>query len=198
MSNNHSIYGTTYRVIRQFSEQAELGSTKAMLAELRNSIGREEFPILALSHIFNQLPKKYLGKKGSFTRGEKSVIMALQLYAIHQQGLEDTAMLFQKEKITNLGHSLSEFRLKRRSEHGDSIAFDRRFNAMITSSTIDELFQHLRHLIKIARKDIKINYAKLAEDLYVFQFRPEAIKLTWSRQYYRSYTSQQGEEINEK
>lgn len=198
MANNQTIYGTTYRMVKQFSERLELGSTKATMAELRNSIGREEFPILALANIFNQLPEKYLGKRGRFTKGEKSVVMALQLYAIHQQGKDESVMLFKEEKVTNVGHSLSVYRLHRQTEHGDSVALDRRFNAMITSSTVEKLFQHLRHLIKICRNDIKINYAKLAEDLYVFQYRPEAIKLTWSRQYYRTYNQTKGEEINGK
>lgn len=65
-------------------------------------------------------------------------------------------------------------------------AIDRRFNAMVTSSTFEELSNHLRHLIKLLKKAMqKFLYAQLADDLFWYQNGFEdRVKLRWGQSYY--------------
>ena len=76
----------------------------------------------------------------------------------------------------------------------DGKGIDRRFNAMITASGFEEIIYHLRQLIKIlkSKSEQKINYAKLAEDLYDLQndYKFEKVRFNWARSYY----SNKGEE----
>ena len=80
-----------------------------------------------------------------------------------------------------------------------STAVDRRFNIMITSSTFEELIYHLRHLLTLLKtksSETKINYARLAEDLYWFlKDYQESVRLNWARQYYKQ--DNKGEQQNE-
>ncbi len=81
----------------------------------------------------------------------------------------------------------------------DTKSCDRRFNAMITSSSFEELSYHLRHMISLLKSrnpEVKVNYAKLAEDLYWYlRGYDERLRLAWSRAYYRE--SYKGEDSNE-
>lgn len=59
---------------------------------------------------------------------------------------------------------------------------------MITSSTFEELSNHLRHMIRLlkSKSNVQVDYAKLAEDLYQFlRGNREKIRLSWAREYYR-------------
>ena len=76
---------------------------------------------------------------------------------------------------------------------------------MVTSETFDNLCYHLRHLIKILKSKYpneKVNYAKLAEDLYWFSIGyEENVRLEWAREYYRENfkrDEKKGEENNGK
>lgn len=101
----------------------------------------------------------------------------------------------QGKGLGNLGASLRALRA------GDATqAADRRFNAMITATTFNELANHLRHLIKLlkSKTEAKVNYAQLAQDLYWFQLGYQSdIRLKWSRDYYRHYMEGKGEESDE-
>ncbi len=94
----------------------------------------------------------------------------------------------------NLGASLSRLRVG-----DDTSAIDRRFNAMITTTSFDELANHLRHMIKLlkSKTDTQVNYPQLAQDLFWFQKgRQSSVRLKWSRSYYRYYDNK-GEKKNE-
>lgn len=103
-----------------------------------------------------------------------------------------------RKYCSNLGNSLNLYR----SSLGDKKAFDNRFNRMLISSTYDELLNSLRHIIKIVKVNktpIKINYPKLANDLYSWlgsEQSRDRIKLQWSQAYY--YVDLKKENSNEK
>ena len=108
----------------------------------------------------------------------------LQLYAIHQQG-EDLCVATTEDGYSNVGTSLKLLRVG-----DDATAVDRRFNAMITSTDFDELIVHLRHLIRLLKskqKGARIDYARLADDLYWIRKNKnkENIILNWAREYYK-------------
>ena len=121
----------------------------------------------------------------------------MQLYARHQQGNPcsvnlnnsqqanvETQVVEGKSRWANMGDAL---RTLRNDPHREGI--DRRFNAMITATTIEELLTHLRHLISIlkAKNDVKVNYANLSQDLLWLQRgQAERVRMRWGQSYYCS------------
>ena len=69
----------------------------------------------------------------------------------------------------------------------DNDSARKRFNALVTSTTITELRHHLRNFISLLRaRDITLDHAMLADDIVRFQ-RPggaKKVRLTWARQYH--------------
>ena len=196
-----SIFQVTARILNLLTSNLQASSTKAHLASLRQSVNKDVhlatgvFPI-----IFSNIPEEYLGKSGYLTDGERSIILTLQLFALHQQGNEQNVNVLanseEKRMLNNLGASLRYLRVC-----DDSLAIDRRFNAMITASSFTELANHLRHLIKLLKSKTatKVNYPQLAQDLFWFQKGYESsVCLKWSRAYYRYYNNNKGERNDER
>lgn len=189
------VYSTTERVISSLADNLKISRTKAMLSRLRNSVGRPpEENIEAISLIYQYMPEEFYSNFGALTYEEEAIITTLQLYAIHQQSKQDSVSGKQEKEVwDNIGSSFSYLRLGE-----NSLPFDRRFNALITSQSFDELSNHLRQLIKILKSkqdDIKINYPKLAQDLYDFaRGYDERVRLNWSRAYYsKNYKGEENE-----
>lgn len=183
-----SIYSITYNILYKIESIKDSPSGKALLANIRSSINRPiSESVDSLAFVFENVPEEFLGIGENFTYQEKSIITAIQLYAMHQQAISESVILKSNgEKWRNIGYSLSYLR-----NEGDSKAVERRFNAMVTSSTFDELSHHLRQMIKIMKSkskgQIKVDYAKLAEDLYFFLLgNQNGIKLNWSRAFYNN------------
>ena len=195
-SITQDIYLVTENILNRIVGELSSSNTKANLANQRLSINRDlhraigVFPI-----VFANIPEEYLGESCELTYGERAIILALQLFALHQQGKEQLVHASRRsddeKQWSNLGLSLSSLRVKDESE-----AIDRRFNAMITAANFEELANHLRHLIKLlARTDTKVDYAQLAQDLFLFQIGYQNnIRLKWSRDYYRHFNQKKGEE----
>ncbi len=194
--SDHNIYAVTNKIIHKLNAINNTSQGKAYLSTLRNSIGKplsqtvEVWPIL-----FEYLPEDYLGTGKNISYEEQSIITAISLYALHQQGVSSSVLMEGEDGYKNMGYSLKNMR------KGDDIkSTDRRFNAMITSSSFDELTYHLRHMISLLKSrnpEAKVNYAKLAEDLYWFlKGSDESLRLAWSREYYRE--GFKGENENEK
>ena len=199
-SANPSIYPVTARIIKLIASNLQASSTKAYLASLRQSVNKDVhlatgvFPV-----IFSNIPTEYLGTSGELTDAERSIILALQLFALHQQGKEQHVNAEPDPKtrtsVDNIGVSFSSLRAAENSQ-----AVDRRFNAMITATSFTELANHLRHLIKLlkSKTDTKVNYPRLAEDLFWFQRgQQSSIRLKWSRSYYRYRNDDKGEDDDE-
>lgn len=179
-----TVFSVTSRIVNGLSAALDTSSGKAMLAKLRHSTGRpmsetiEVWPI-----VFDYLPEKFLGTGVRVTAEEMAILTTLQLYALHQQGNKENVILNnESEKWHNIGYSLSALRTD-----NDRTASDRRFNALVTSTTFEELSHHLRQMLKLlkAKTNAKIDYAKLAEDLYWFiRGYEDGIRLDWARAYY--------------
>lgn len=185
MGNNNNIYSITSNIIYKLDALSEMPSGKSLLAKLRNSIGKnisnanEVWPIL-----FENLPEEFLGSGNRSTYEEIVILQVLQLFAIMKQGSSKISINCDEvNKYKNIGFSLKVLR----NQCGESV--DRRFNAMITSSDIDELSNHLRHLLNILKSKstgIYINFPKLAEDLYLYsRGYSNRIKISWAREYYK-------------
>lgn len=202
----NTIYSDTSHIIYQIASNLESSSSKAYLAQLRQSVGRDIYTAAGVFPlIFSNISDIHLGTGGKLTDGEQAIITTLQLYALHQQGKSLNVNVMDasdKEKNKtewdrgrNLGAVLNSLRTEENSK-----AVDRRFNAMITADSFDELTIHLRHLIKLlkSRSETKINYPQLAVDLYFYQkgFTDE-LRLKWSRSYYRRVNNEKGDKENE-
>lgn len=180
-----SVFQVMGRIVSKLSKILDTSEGKATLANLRNSIGKplsqtvDVWPL-----VFSNLPDAFLSASGRVTHEEKAILSALQLYAIHQQGSKESVSLLEKtDEWENIGQSLNCLRSE------DSVAIDRRFNAMITAKDFEELIYHLRQMIKLlkAKEQVKVNYARLAEDLYWFsRGYPESVRIRWAQSYYRT------------
>lgn len=188
--NPVTVRSVTNRIVHMLDQSLETSSGKAALANLRNSIGKplsqsvEIWPLM-----FEHLPEEFLGRGQSESKKEITILTTLQLYALYRQGKNAPARESAQEiAYKNIGYSLSALR------RGDNaVAMDRRFNALITSATYDELVYHLRQMIKLLKSktsgEAAIDFGRLAQDLYGFLIgRDESIRLIWARTYYRTHS----------
>lgn len=185
--NRPSVYGVTANILNQFDSNLDTPANKAILSNLRNSISRPYSQTIEIfSTLYRYLPDSFISEYGDLSYQEKAIITSLQIFAVHQQGNIQSVFLEadDENKYKNIGYSL---KVLRTDENAKST--DRRFNAMISADTFEELTFHLRQLISLlkSRSDQKVNYAKLAQDLYYFQIPSmrENIKLSWAKEYYR-------------
>lgn len=195
-----NVYSETARILRKLDNTRDRPSTKAIFANIRNSINKDSaFNLNALAFVFHEIPEEFLGFNKNLNDYEKAILTAVQMYALHQQAKVESVLKLdyeEGERWQNLGDALATMR----KNEDDSKAIDRRFNAMITSSNFDELSHHLRQMIKLlkAKSDAKVDYASLADDLYWFlKNQREGLKIKWSRSYYKS-NKKEGENKNAK
>ena len=114
------------------------------------------------------------------TQEEVVVHAAMTLYAVHQQSR--TEPMFRPGR--GLGHAARELIGPSDQENPSA---RKRFNALVTSSTITELRHHLRDLVSLLRaRSITLDHAMLADDIARFQCPGGAkrVRLTWARQYH--------------
>lgn len=185
--NKASIYGVTSNILNQIANDLDSSATKATLANLRNSISKPYSQTIGVfSTFYKYLPDSFISEYGDLSYQEKAIITSLQIFAVHQQGNSQSVLLEANDenKYKNIGYAL---KVLRTDENAKST--DRRFNAMISADTFEEFTFHLRQLISLlkSRSDKKVNYAKLAQDLYYFQIPSmrENIKLSWAKEYYK-------------
>jgi CRISPR system Cascade subunit CasB len=159
-------------------------ATRAMLARLRRGIGKPPGSIPELwSVTLDELPEPLKGISGGPTKGEWAVYTALTLFALHQQGKELKGRPMHSEG-ESLGASVR--RLVRNDD--DEARIKRRFDAAATSDSPEEFSSHLRGLIQLLKADdIPLDYAAMAEDLYLFQISDawDSVRLRWGRDFYR-------------
>ncbi|CCH29291.1 type I-E CRISPR-associated protein Cse2/CasB [Actinosynnema sp. NPDC047251] len=117
------------------------------------------------------------------TAGEKAAHVALTLFALHQQS-QRTRM---HQRGFGLGRSM---RLLHPKEfEADVPPVLRRFQALGTSESPEELVHHLRGVVQLLRANgIPLDYGALADDLVQWQRRGGAsrVRLRWGRDFYRA------------
>lgn len=184
-----NVYRETAKILRKLDNNREDPSTKAIFANIRNSINKDSSVNMdVLAFVFQNIQEEFLGFNKNLNDYEKTILTSIQMYALHQQAKADSVLkLYYKEgeRRQNLGDSLNSMR----KNNDEDKAIDRRFNAMITSSNFEELSHHLRQMIKLlkAKSDAKVDYASLADDLYWFlKNQGEGLKIKWSRSYYKN------------
>jgi CRISPR system CASCADE complex protein casB len=192
-----SVRNVTVKILNELYAMQEYSTGKAILSRLRNSIGRDYVDMAdVMPFVFENLPTDFLGNSRKMTDEEVVILTCLQLYAISQQG-ENECAFKSGEGYSNIGTDLKGLRTG-----DDSTAVDRRFNAMITSAEFDELIVHLRHMIRLLKskqKNAKVDYGRLAEDLYWIRKNKnkDSIILNWAREYYKFDSKDNKGESNE-
>ena len=197
-SKTFRVESVTRNILSELESEINSSNGRANLANIRNSINRpltESIDLLPL--LFRFLPEDFLSSDGKLSLEEKAIVTTIQLYGLHQQAESESVLLSEDaEKWKNFGYSLSFLR-----KGEDSLAADRRFNTMITSSTFEELSHHMRQMIKLlkSKTDAKVNYTKLSGDLYKFLTGyGEEVKFSWaSRYYFVKNEKEEGVEENE-
>lgn len=206
---NNTAYNTAKSILIKLDSTRDASSTKALLANMRNSADKDiSNNVDALAYVFSNLSYGEDDRYGELSYMEQAIFTAIQMYAIHQQSNVESVLKFgnddENESIekknkykANIGDALATLR----SDESESI--DKRFNAMITATNFNKLSYHLRQMIKIlkSKSDVKVDYAKLAEDLYWFMNgKKEGVRLSWARSYYkyRKNEEMEGDIKNEK
>ena len=181
-----NVYNETAKILRRLDATRDVPSTRAMLANIRNSINKDfSNNMEALAFVFQNIPEELLGSRKELNDYELAVLTAVQMYALHQQASVKSVLKLdyrEGEWRQNLGDALSTLRT------GESKSIDARFNALVTASNFTQLQNHLRQMIKLlkAKSDAQVDYASLAEDLYWFlRNQKDGVKIKWARSYYK-------------
>ena len=181
-----NIYNETAKILRRLDATRDVPSTRAMLANIRNSINKDlSNNMEALAFVFQNIPEELLGSRKELNDYELAILTAVQMYALHQQASVKSVLKLdyqEGERRQNLGDALSTLRT------GESKSIDARFNALVTASYFSQLQNHLRQMIKLlkAKSDVQVDYASLADDLYWFlRNQKDGIKIKWARAYYK-------------
>lgn len=192
------VYRVSKKILMMLDEARKNPSGKAVLANLRSSIGKELGDNMeSLAFVFANIPEEYLGEYEDLNYFEDAILTSLQLYATYQQGEEESLLILDGEnKFSNMGKALRQIRSE------DKASIDLRFNAMVTSTSSEELKNHLRQMIKIlkAKKDpkVKVDFSQLAQDLFSFNIgNKDPIRIRWARDFYRTTAKKKDQENNE-
>ena len=151
-----------------------------MLANMRRGVGKApgELPEL-WGLIFDRMPEELLGNQGH-SDAEWAVYSALTLYALHQQGSEESV------QAADISVGSAAACLVKSEDDTDRIL--KRLNLVATAVLQADLAYHLRGLIQLLKgESAKLDYARLAKELYLFRYPESAndIKLSWGRDFYR-------------
>lgn len=206
---NNIAYNTAKSILIKLDSTRDASSTKALLANMRNSADKDiSNNVDALAYVFSNLSYGEDDRGGELSYMEQAIFTAIQMYAIHQQSNVESVLKFGNDDENESGEKKNKYKANigdalatLRSDESESI--DKRFNAMITATNFNKLSYHLRQMIKIlkSKSEAKVDYAKLAEDLYWFMIgRKEEVRLSWARSYYkyRKNEEMEGEIKNEK
>ncbi len=182
--------------IRRLQTEPNEGAVRAELAQLRRGIGMVPGEVPELwAVLFDGLPEELMSRNGKPTAAEWAISIALTLYALHQQG-KNPAQESMHRQDCPLGASVH--RLAGNDE--DKLkAVRRRFNAMATAQDIEECAHYLRGLVQLLKaEDIPLDYVKLTEDLFWFQFDEgrQRVRLTWAQDFYKTTDDNKEENSN--
>lgn len=188
VSNRQAVITHTARKLNVLSSGISSGTStsKAHLARLRRAVNEAPGAVPEVWGItLGDLPAQLVGRTDVPSPGETAVHNALALFAVQQQGKSE----FMHRQWQGLGSAVREYILSNDPQGGfdEDSPILRRFNALSTSDSVDELLWHLRSLITQLRdSSVHLDFAELAANVYDFHY-PEArdrVRLSWGRQLY--------------
>lgn len=197
MSNRQAVMKHVAGKLHGLNSGIAIGSStsKANLAKLRRAVNTQPGATPEVWDItLGGLPAQVVGKTDDPSFGEIAVHNALALFAIHQQGKGE----FMHKQDQKLGLAVRKFIYVNDAAGGfdNESPILRRFNALSTSDSVEELLWHLRSLVTQVRgSNIHIDFVDLAASLYDFHF-PESrdrVRLNWGRQLYTAPRTSQAD-----
>lgn len=171
------------RRLTRLASTRQTSGTTAALARLRANVGR---PPGQDPEIWNLTTDGVTPDASTEapTPQEWAAHAVLTLFAVHQQSVD--APMHHR----GIGFGRAVALLARKRPHsGDGISpIRRRFNAVVTSASVEELIHHVRGLVGQMRGErIGFDYAAFADDLLLFQRRggADVVRRRWGRQFHR-------------
>ncbi|MEV8442117.1 type I-E CRISPR-associated protein Cse2/CasB [Actinosynnema sp. NPDC051121] len=162
---------------------ADRSAAVAALARLRRGVGKRAGSVNEILQY--TVSEKFAGPTAGDgpTPAETAAHVALTLYATHQQS--------QRKRMHQRGFGLGGAVRMLHPEEFDTTVPPvlRRFQALGTAQSLDELAHHLRGMVQLLRgRDIPLDYALLADELVLWQRRGGAstVRLRWGREFYRT------------
>jgi CRISPR system Cascade subunit CasB len=152
----------------------------AALARLRRGVGK---PVGAIPELWRYtlagLPVERDNPGEDPTFGEQAAYTAMTLFAVHQQS--------RTQEMHQPGQSLGAAARQLRTRAASADAVRRRFEALGTAESFDEVVHHARGLITQLRGHaIPLDYGQFASDLFYLQTRGrDRVRLRWGRDFYR-------------
>ncbi len=158
-----------------------VSSAGGALAVLRRAIGSSPgADPMVWGHVLDGFPPALQGRSDEPSHAEWAAHAALTLFALHQQS--------QREPMHRSGVSFGRATRELGLKVGNEDAVLRRFHALSTASSIEEMMHHARGLITQFRSSrVPLDYGRLASDLAKFRNPRLAggVRLAWGRDYYR-------------
>jgi len=182
MSESEKLRNYVFKQIVILNSQKETSGGRSKLAELRRGIGKYPGEIPELWGVFlNDLPEEMLSNDGTPSYAEWAVYVSLTLFALHQQGNAESV----HAESVSLGRAAAELMNEKTDAERERVL--RRFGPVITAADMQELSYHLRSLVQLFKsKGIKLDYVRLAEDIYGYQFENsrKKVQLRWGQDFY--------------
>lgn len=174
---------------------------KASLASLREAEtidsrrAHDVWPIL-----FSEMDERYLSKDvGKPTSAENAIYTSLRCYSIYQQGIDHN--VYASKGTEGLALFVALAKLRNNEEIRN--ALDRRVQNLFSNRNILSVIKSVTQLVRILKsndRNLLIDYADLAQDLYYFQNSFESSKrvfLKWGQQYYSRQSEKEADKVEE-
>lgn len=164
--------------VQKLITQKDTSDGKANLAKLRHGIGKKP----------GEMPELF-SRTGEPSRSEWAIYISLTMFALHQQGSSETVHC----EGRSLGSAAADLMEEKTDENRERIM--RRFGPVVTAKDMPELSHHIRGLVQLFKaKSVKLDYVRLAEDLYWFQDtnKRKNVQLKWGEDFYR----EKGEDLS--
>lgn len=172
--------------VLQEGVRKNLSSSVAALARLRRGVGKKPGSV---NDILQYTLDDRLAPQGAGddpTPAETAAHIALTLYAVHQQSLSEPM----HRRGYGLGRSIRGLHPGELDNAAKPVL--RRFQALGTADSLDELVHHARGMVQLLRNNqIPLDYGLLADQLARWQCPggPEPVRLSWGRDFYRTQTA---------
>ncbi|WP_299561639.1 type I-E CRISPR-associated protein Cse2/CasB [uncultured Mycolicibacterium sp.] len=156
---------------------------RAALAKLRRAVGKPAGSVPEVwAYTVALVPAELSWDRDEPSHAEQAAHAAMTLYALHQQAMPVPA------HVPGVSFGTAVSRLAA-SEGSSADAVTRRFMAVATAVSIDEILVHVRGLVTQLRgRQLGFDYAKFADDLHLL-LNPQytaLVRLSWGRDFYRT------------
>ncbi|WP_378741362.1 type I-E CRISPR-associated protein Cse2/CasB [Nocardia brasiliensis] len=160
---------------------------RAELAKLRRGLGKSAGSVPEIwDSTIAAVPASLRGEDGfddlEPSIAEQAAHSALTLFAAHQQSMPVRAHVAE----VSFGRAVG---MLARSEGRSAEAVTRRFMAVATAQSIDEVLAHIRGLVtQLRTAKLGFDYARLADDItgLLTPARAQQVRLAWGREFYRT------------